>query len=70
MTAPRGDIWFLASCIEFYKDDKGMSGRQAYDYLRKNNAVDFIISRWEGLHTTSPRYVVDSIDEFIGSQAM
>jgi hypothetical protein len=70
MSTPRGDIWFLASCIEFYKDEKGMSGQQAYDYLRKNKAVDFIINRWEGLHTTSPLYVVDTIDEFIINQAV
>ena len=67
---PKGEIWFLASCIEFYKDEKGMSGQEAYDYLRKTNAVDFIIKRWEGLHTTSPLYIVDSIDEFIGSHAV
>jgi hypothetical protein len=47
-----------------------MSGQQAYDYLRKNKAVDFIINRWEGLHTTSPLYVVDAIDDFIVNQAV
>ena len=62
---PKGEVWFLASCIEFYKDEKGMSGQEAYNYLRKTNAVDFIINHWEGLHTTSPQYVVDSIDEFV-----
>ena len=66
MVTPKGEIWFLASCVEFYKVEKGMSGQEAYDYLRKTNAVDFIINRWEGLHMTSPLYIVDSIDEFIG----
>ena len=70
MTLPKGEICFLASCIEFYKDEKGMSGGEAYDYLRKTNAVDFIINRWEGLHTTSPLYVVDTIDEFILNNAV
>ncbi|MCL2690430.1 MAG: DUF3791 domain-containing protein [Chitinispirillia bacterium] len=65
MLPPKGEIWFLASCVEFYKDEKGMSGQEAYNYLRKTNAVDFIINHWEGLHITSPQYVVDSIDEFI-----
>jgi len=64
----KGEVWFLASCIEFYKDEKGMSGQEAYDYLRKNKAVEFIINRWEGLHMTSPQYVIDSIDEFIESR--
>ena len=65
ITKPRGEIWFLASCIEFYKDEKGISGREAYDYLKENNAVEFIINHWEGLHTTSPLYIIDSIDEYI-----
>jgi hypothetical protein len=66
---PKGEIWFLASCIEFYKKEKGMNGQEAYHYLRKTRAVEFIINRWEGLHMTSPMYVIDSIDEFIGNQA-
>jgi len=69
MDTPNGEIWFLASCVEFYKVEKGISGQEAYDYLRKTNAVDFIINRWEGLHMTSPHYIIDSIDEFIGEHA-
>jgi len=67
---PKGEIWFLASCIEFYKDEKGMSGQEAHDYLCKNNAIDFIINHWEGLHTTSPIYIIESIDEFIQSNSI
>jgi len=65
MTAPRGDIWFLASCVELYKDNKRLKGRDAFDYLRKTGAVNYIISCWEGLHMTSPDYIIDSIDEYI-----
>ena len=61
----RGDIWFLASCVEFYKDEKGMNGREAYNYLRETGALSFIIGCWEGLHTTCPSYVIESIDEYI-----
>ena len=62
---PEGKIWFLASCIELYKDEKGMSGKEAYNYLRKTGAISFITGCWEGLHTTSPSYIIDSIDEYI-----
>jgi len=64
---PKGEIWFLASCIELYKDEKGISGKEAFNYLRKTGAVGFIVDCWEGLHTTSPSYIIDSIDEFIGN---
>ena len=65
MNKPKGEIWFLASCVELYKDEKGLSGREAYHYLRKTGAVKFIIDCWDGLHMTSPQYIIDSIDEFI-----
>jgi hypothetical protein len=29
MTKPKGEIWFLASAVELYKDEKGMSGQEA-----------------------------------------
>jgi len=65
MTSTRGDIWFLASCVELYKDEKGLSGQEAYSYLRKTGAIEYIIKSWEGLHTTGPLYIIDSIDEYI-----
>ena len=68
MTKQDGAIWFLASCIELYKDEKGMSGQEAYNYLRESKALDFIISCWEGLHMTGHLYIIDSIDDFIKTQ--
>lgn len=65
---PRGEIWFLASCVELYKDEKKLSGRDAYAYLQKTDAVKFITGCWEGLHMTSPRYIIDSIDEYVRSR--
>jgi len=65
MTIPNGSIWFLASCIELYKDNKGLNGREAYEYLRKTGAFKYITTYWEGLHMTSPMYIIDSIDEYI-----
>ena len=67
MIRPKGEVWFLASCVELYKDAKGMSGQEAYYYLRKTGAVDFITQCWDGLHMTGPMYIVDSIDEYIRS---
>ena len=64
----KGEIWFLASCVEFYKDEKGISGQEAYEYLRNTGAINYIINYWEGLHMTSPQYVIDSIDEYIRNQ--
>jgi hypothetical protein len=65
MSKPKGEVWFLALCIELYKDEKGISGREAYNHLRDTGALSFIIDCWEGLHMTGPAYIVDSIDEYV-----
>ena len=68
MMAPRGDIWFLSSCIELYKVKKGMSGQEAFNYLRSTDAIRFILDCWEGLHMTGSEYIVASIDEYISKK--
>jgi len=67
MIKPKGEIWFLASCVELYKDAKGLSGQEAYNLLRRTGAVDFITDCWDGLHMTGPLYIIDSIDEYINN---
>jgi len=68
MTKQKGEVWFLASCVELYKDEKGLSGQEAYNYLRKTGAVGFITKCWDGLHMTGSPYIIDSIDEYIKTQ--
>ena len=69
MMKPKGEIWFLASCVELYKDAKSLTGREAYNYLQETGAVDFIIRCWDGLHMTGATYIVDSIDEYIANHS-
>jgi len=69
MTKPKGEIWFLASCVELYKDAKSLTGRETYNYLQTTGAVDFIIRCWDGLHMTGASYIVDSIDEYIANHS-
>ena len=69
MTELKGEVWFLASCIEIYKDEKGMTGQKAYDYLRRTGALGYIIECWEGLHMTGHLYIIDAIDDYIRTHA-
>jgi hypothetical protein len=69
MTKQKSEVWFLASCVELYKDEKGISGQEAFNYLSRTGAVKFIVNCWEGLHMTSPPYIIDSIDEYIKTQS-
>ena len=65
MVKQKGKVWFLASCVELYKDEKRMSGQEAFNHLQKTGALRFIIDCWTGLHMTSPLFIIDSIDEYI-----
>lgn len=59
------EIFFLGFCVEIYKNMKKIDGQKAFNYLYRTGATRFIIDCREGLHMTSPLYIIDSIDEFI-----
>jgi hypothetical protein len=59
------DVLFLAFCVEIYKDEKKMKGQDAFNYLYRTGATDFIIKCYEGLHVTGHLYIIDCIDEYI-----
>ena len=61
------EVWFLAFCVEIYKTEKGMSGRETYAYLCRTGAIKYIIECCDALHTTGAEYIVDSIDEYIAN---
>jgi len=62
-------VWFLAFCVEIYKQAKEISGKEAWSYLTQNGAIDYIIDCADALHTTGHLYIVESIDKYIKSRA-
>ena len=69
MNMAKNEVKFLAFCVEIYKSVKGISGRDAYNYLHRTGATVFIIDCYGALHTTGPLYIVDSIDDFIANNS-
>ena len=65
MNTVKSEVKFLAFCVEIYKSEKRMSGKDAYNYLHRTGATDYIIDCYDALLTTGPLYIVDSIDDFI-----
>jgi hypothetical protein len=65
MNTIKNEVLFLGFCVEIYKAEKKMSGQDAFNYLYRTGATDFIESCYEGLHTTGHLYIIDSIDEYI-----
>lgn len=70
MNTVKSEVKFLAFCVEIYKSEKGLSGKEAYNYLYRTGAADFIIGCYDGLHTAGTEYIIDSIDEFIKNNHM
>ena len=63
------EVMFLGFCVEIYKTEKKISGQDAFNYLYRTGATEFISRCYEGLHTTGHLYIIDSIDEFILNNA-
>ncbi len=56
---------FMVYCMEYYKQDKKMTGAQTDPLFSKCGALDYVKSCYGALHTTPPRYIVEDIDAFI-----
>jgi hypothetical protein len=64
----KDETLFLGYVVEMYKAEKRMTGRDAYNYLRRTGATDFVRRCYGGLHTTGNLYIIDSIDEYIANR--
>lgn len=62
-------IWFLASCVELVKKDKNIKGREAYGYLLKKGAVDYLIDNSKRLRDAGADQILESVAKFIGGSA-
>ena len=56
---------FMGFCVEIYKTEKKMTGQDAFNYLYRTGATDFLLDGYEALHTTGHLYIIDSIDDYI-----
>lgn len=61
------ELPFIVLCIEEYKNQKNLSGKEVIDIFYKYSVCDYIKSFYEVLHTTGSKYVVNDIDLYIKS---
>ena len=57
--------YFLSFCIEQYKNEKHLSGKEAGEVLGKYGVLDYLAEHYEMLHTQSRQWLMEDIDEFI-----
>lgn len=56
---------FLTYCIEQYRFEKGLNGREVIGLFKKYKVLDYIYASCEPLHTSKAKYIVDDIDIYI-----
>lgn len=60
---------FLVYCIEEYKAEKNLTGKEVMSLFRQYAVCEYIKSFYESLHTTGKKYIVEDIDLYIRSRA-
>lgn len=61
------ELPFIVLCIEEYKLQKGMTGKEVLALFNRYAVCEYIQSFYEALHTTGTKYIVDDIDLYIRS---
>ena len=56
---------FLIYCIEMYKTEKNLSGKETIQLFLKYRVAEYVRNYFEALHTTGEKYIVDDIDLYI-----
>ena len=61
------ELPFMVLCVEEYKNQKGLTGKEAISLFNKYSVFEYIKEFYEVLHTTGSKYIVDDIDLYIKS---
>lgn len=62
------EMTFLVFCIEEYRNEKNMTGKQVMELFTKYSVCEYIKSFYEALHTTGVKYIVNDIDLYINAR--
>ena len=64
----RKQILFLSSIIEEFKKTHHLTNEKALDLLDSKGILDWLNENWEILHTTGYQYIMQEIDEILGTR--
>ena len=62
-------LQFKAFCIEAYRAEKGLSGRDAMELFEKYGVTEYLNTFYDVLHTLGRDYLIEDIDRFIAARA-
>ena len=62
------ELPFMVLCVEEYKNQKGMTGKEVMSLFSKYSVCEYIKDFYEALHTAGTKYIVDDIELYIKSR--
>ena len=62
------EIPFIILCIEEYKKNKGLTGKEVMEIFNKYSVCEYIKDFYEALHTTGLKYIINDIDLYINAR--
>lgn len=57
--------FFLAFCIEIFKKAKCMCGAKVSHLFNETGLTEFLAANFEPIHTQSPQWILEEIDEYL-----
>lgn len=57
--------FFLAFCVEIYKNAHNISGAEAAAVFFKHGVMEYLSDNFDVLHTQSPTWILAEIDDYI-----
>lgn len=58
---------FLIYCLEMYRREKSLTGREVYDLFSATGTDEYIRRCYGALHTTGERYILADIEGYIAA---
>lgn len=56
---------FIIFCIEVYKEENKITGKEAYDIFKKYGVLKYLHDGYDVLHTQGDNWLMDDINEFL-----
>ena len=65
MKSKQDIAYFLAFCMEQYKQAKGLSGQEVLNVFDRYGVLEYLSEYYDVLHSQSRQWIIEDIEEFI-----
>lgn len=60
--------YFIAFCLEMYKNAHNLTGNETSDIFSRYGVMEFLADNYDVIHTQSPAWILDEINDVIKSK--